>query len=197
MTSTSGRRTVSVSGPIRSDSELDQATRELCRVISLGSALTGFQRQKLNCLTKAIEAYEKIHYPIPSPTNAGMLEHLLDAKGKNPSQLAKATGIPRGDITEVLHGHRDIRPDEAIAFSQYFNVDQTVFECPVVNMEVHATAGGSAGFRAQSDVTITATSIAAGAKLADKFFSPLWGKLSRLGPEVSVPSQTRFGVACE
>jgi HTH-type transcriptional regulator/antitoxin HigA len=125
-------------GGIQSDAELDQATRRLCRLLSIDRKPTREEEKQIRFLTNAIEAYEDKHYSIPEPTAAALLSHLLDAKGATAAQLASESGITVRDISAILNGKRDIRQGESAAFARYFNVDASVFDlgAPSVTTEV-------------------------------------------------------------
>jgi len=113
---------------LRSDEELDEATRELCALMSSGGVLSGADEERLQRLVDAVEAYEDIHYRIQEPSHAALLKHLLAAKGDGLAKLAKAVKIPMRDIKAILGGKRQVWPSEAEAFSKYFSVDRSVFE---------------------------------------------------------------------
>jgi antitoxin component HigA of HigAB toxin-antitoxin module len=112
---------------IESDRALDQATGEVCALLALGNALSSEQQQRLDELIPAIDAYESKYHPIPEPSHAGLLQHLMDAKSCSEATLARATGISRQVIADILRGKRQIGQEDAGAFAKYFHVGQDVF----------------------------------------------------------------------
>jgi HTH-type transcriptional regulator/antitoxin HigA len=94
--------------------------------MALASSPAAKQR-RLQRLVAQIEDYERRHHPVPPPSHAGLLEHLLDAREIDVAELAKATGVARGDIKEILARKRPITPHEGKQFARYFAVDVAVF----------------------------------------------------------------------
>lgn len=82
----------------------------------------------MKSLTALIRDYESVHHPIPEPSQAGMLRHLIDAANVTPKQLASATGIPQSTITAILAGKRVLDHKQGEVLAQHFHVDPSVFE---------------------------------------------------------------------
>ncbi len=139
---TSGKATAGVmpkTPAIRSERDLDTATRELCKLISLGAGLSPSDEKRLRALTDAIESYERLHHPIPEPTHAAMLEHLMDAKGVGLGQLAKATNLSRVALSSILKGTRGVEKKEAEGLARFFRVEPSVFaNAPALTMQIVA-----------------------------------------------------------
>ena len=133
----SGKKRVTA---IRSEKELDTAASELCELLSLGRAFSLDEDLRYQYLTDAIEAYEKVHHPIPEPSQAAVLEHLLEAKGSTPAKLAKATGVAKHAIAAIMDGERNMLAEEAATFARFFHVEESVFECNEMHLR---TAGRS------------------------------------------------------
>jgi antitoxin component HigA of HigAB toxin-antitoxin module len=111
---------------IDSEEQLERATKDLCDLVARGEKLTTAERRYLNVLATAVESYEAIHHPIPEPSDAALLRHLLDAKESSPAELAKATGVPLGEIKKILRGKQQISTEVA-KFAAYFHVGKDVF----------------------------------------------------------------------
>ena len=47
----------------------------------------------------------------------------MEPLGLSATSLAKATGLASVQINEIVNGHRDISPNIAKRFAQYFNTD--------------------------------------------------------------------------
>ena len=112
---------------IRSDEDLARATRELRSLMSSKGPLSTADKKRFQQLVNSIEKYEDIHYPIPEPSHAALLEHLLAAKNGGLTKLAKATGVSLNDVKAILNGKRQIGHQEAKAFAKYFSVEPSVF----------------------------------------------------------------------
>src|SRR5947209_1701420 len=113
---------------VRSDEDLAEATEELCALMSSKTALSSQEENRFQHLVNLVEAYEDVHYPIPEPSHAALLEHLLAAKDGGLRKLAKATKVSIGNINAILSGKRQIWPKEAKAFGEYFSVDPSIFD---------------------------------------------------------------------
>jgi antitoxin component HigA of HigAB toxin-antitoxin module len=115
---------------IRSESELERATTELCGLLSLGRAFTAEEEERFQTLATAIEEYESANHGIPEPSQASILEHLLEAQGSDVEGLASATGIPRRTIDAILSGKKRIALKDAAKLARYFHVEFSVFQSP-------------------------------------------------------------------
>jgi antitoxin component HigA of HigAB toxin-antitoxin module len=78
-------------------------------------------------LSTLIEKYERTQFPRRKPSPAEMLAHLIDAKQVTKAEVARATGIARSTITNVLSGRRQISKDNVSKLARYFCVDPGVF----------------------------------------------------------------------
>ena len=78
-------------------------------------------------LSTLIEQYEEVEYPTPDCSPAEMLEHLLEVRALSKAQLARAAGIPRSVITNVLAGRRAISKTTAVKLVRYFRVPLHLF----------------------------------------------------------------------
>ena len=78
-------------------------------------------------LSTLIERYELARFPRRKPSPAETLAHLIDAKQVTKADVARAAGIPRSTITNVLAGRRQISKDNVSKLARYFCVDPTVF----------------------------------------------------------------------
>lgn len=109
---------------INSEEELDEALRQLCGLMSSRSP---DDLRQLEALAEAVETYERVHHPVAEPSHAGLLQHLLNAKGVSVQTAARATRVSLKSIQSILHGQREVLPEEARALAKYFAVDQSIF----------------------------------------------------------------------
>jgi len=77
----------------------------------------------LDALSDLVATYEDKHHPIPPPSDADMLQHLLEAKGVTQSTLHRDTGIPKSTISEILAGKRPFSRQVIRKLAGYFHVD--------------------------------------------------------------------------
>jgi HTH-type transcriptional regulator/antitoxin HigA len=115
--------------PIRSDAELDQAIRVIDGLLDKEnhSSLDSGEQDYLDVLGDLVERYETKTNPIPPPTDAEMLSHLIEAKGVTQATVARETGIAASTISAVLPGKRTLTRGHLAKLADYFHVDPGVF----------------------------------------------------------------------
>ncbi|MCA9203706.1 MAG: helix-turn-helix transcriptional regulator, partial [Planctomycetales bacterium] len=69
----------------------------------------------------------RISEPARKVTSAEMLAQLIESKEVTRAEIARATGIPRSTITNVLSGRRQISKENVTRLAKYFHVDPSVF----------------------------------------------------------------------
>ena len=105
---------------INNDTDLDNALERIGEL--LGCPEDSPEEEELLALSELVEAYEDIHYPIPDPTPAGMVQGRLDALGLEEDDLIPCIGS-REDVDDVLTGRREITPEMAEALHQLLGID--------------------------------------------------------------------------
>lgn len=114
--------------PIRNDREHHRALRQVEELIRQhGPNPSRAEGELIAVLSTLIESYEVDRIPRRKPTPAEMLAHLIDAKEVTKAGVARATGIPRSTITNVLSGRRQISKENVTKLAAYFHVDPSVF----------------------------------------------------------------------
>lgn len=114
--------------PIRSDREHRRALRQVEKLIQQhGPNPSRAEGELIAVLSTLIESYEVDRIPRRKPTPAETLAHLIDAKEVTKAEVARATGIPRSTITNVLSGRRQISKENVTKLAAYFHVDPSVF----------------------------------------------------------------------
>jgi HTH-type transcriptional regulator/antitoxin HigA len=111
---------------IKSDDSLKEAQAMMDKVLSRGR-LNKAELEYLDALSDLVMAYESTHYVIQSPSDAAMLQHLMEAKGINQKTLHDETGISASTISELLSGKRRFAKSMVGTLSAYFNVDRKLF----------------------------------------------------------------------
>lgn len=116
--------------PIRSDEDLDRATEMADHLSDRLDDLEEEERDYLDVLSDLIERYEDEKIPIPSPSDAEMLQFLIESKGVSQAQVAKECGIAESTLSMVIAGRRNLTRDHIGRLSRYFNVEPAVFLFP-------------------------------------------------------------------
>lgn len=94
----------------------------LARLYELFNAEPGTpEGDEFEVLANLVEAYETIHYPIPEPTPAGIVQGRLDALGLTEDDLVPCLGS-REMVDEILAGQRDITPEMAESLHQFLGI---------------------------------------------------------------------------
>lgn len=112
--------------PVKSEDDLKAAQRVMDGILAKGRLSKG-ELAYLDTLSELALAYENAHHPIPAPSDAAMLQHLMDAKGVSQTELHQATKIPLSTISEILSGKRHFTRKTIGAFAEYFHVDKGLF----------------------------------------------------------------------
>ena len=89
--------------------------------------LNAHEQDYLDVLSHEIERYEAAAYPIPRVSEAGLLRHLLEARGASLSAAAEATGIATSTLSAVANGKRRLNVKHLRQLSAYFGVEADVF----------------------------------------------------------------------
>ena len=114
---------------IRTEQEYKAA---LARLYELFHAATGTQEgDEFEVLADLVEAYEDIHYPIPDPTPAGVVQGRLDALGLSEDDLVHIIGS-REAVDKVLEGRVAVTRDMADGLSKLLGIEmESLLEEPV------------------------------------------------------------------
>lgn len=115
---------------IQNDAELGEAIAVLDSLLCRGD-LKVAEEEYMDTLGSLIADYEDKHHAMEPPTDAGMLQHLMDAKGVTASELAEGTKISKSAISMVLSGTRNFSPKQIAAFSKFFCVSKAVLSANI------------------------------------------------------------------
>src|ERR1700694_1768985 len=110
---------------IKTDEHLAEAQRVMDRLLA-NSRLDDGEELYLDALSDLVAAYEDEHFAIEPASDAGMLRHLMEAKGVTQVQLGRDTLIPKSTISEVLAGKKPFSRQMIRKLADYFNVDVSV-----------------------------------------------------------------------
>ena len=110
---------------IKSKTQFKDAQAMMDRLLTQGELDDG-EEMYLDALSDLAAAYEDVHYPIASASDADMLRHLMEAKGVNQVELHRQTGIPKSTISEVLAGKKPFSKTSIRTLANFFNVDTSV-----------------------------------------------------------------------
>ena len=114
--------------PIRNDREHRRTLKQVEElIIQHGPNPPRAEGELIAVLSTLIESYEIEVTPRRKPTPAETLEHLIESKEVTRAEVARATGIPRSTITNVLSGRRQISKQNVTRLANYFHVDPSVF----------------------------------------------------------------------
>ena len=100
---------------IRTAAEYEAA---LARIDDLIHAPPGSPEElELDRVSRLVEAYEAVHYPIPEPSQAAMLDFMLDQKMLSRAQILPLAGNP-AHLDDMLAGRTAIPPAMARAIAE-------------------------------------------------------------------------------
>jgi HTH-type transcriptional regulator/antitoxin HigA len=89
--------------------------------------LSTAERTLLELLSKLVNDYEEELYPTPDVSPRDILQHLLESRGESQAEFARAVGISRSTISEVLKGKRSISVENAFRLAEFFHVEPSLF----------------------------------------------------------------------
>jgi HTH-type transcriptional regulator/antitoxin HigA len=110
---------------IKSERHLAHAQQVIDRLLVKGRLNAG-EETYLDALSDLVASYEDEHHAIAPASDAEMLRHLLDAKGINPAELSRQTGIAKSSLSEILGGKRPFSRQMIRKLADYFQVDVSV-----------------------------------------------------------------------
>ena len=112
--------------PIRSEGALDRALEMIDSLIDQ-KRLDSDEQGYLDILSDLVESYEEKHHPIPPPSDAALLQHLIEARGATQAEVSRATGIAVSTLSEILSGKRTLPRFKIGRLANYFHVSPAVF----------------------------------------------------------------------
>ncbi len=110
---------------IQSEEEFAAAQEFIDRLLAKGKLLVG-EVLYLDALSDLVAAFEDDHYPIEPASDAEMLQHLMEAKGINQSELSRDAVIPKSTISEILSGKKNFSRSIIGKLANFFDVDKSV-----------------------------------------------------------------------
>lgn len=110
---------------IKSDRHLSAAQKVLDRLLTKPAPNSG-ETTYIETLSDLIASYEDAHHPIPPPSDADMLQHLLDSQGISQIQLSRISGIARSSISEVLSGKKAFSRQMIRKLADHFQIDVAI-----------------------------------------------------------------------
>ena len=113
-------------GVIRSKSEYDRAVATLDTIIDeIGEDETHVLADLAEALAVFVEAYDRSHYPIPSPSPRAMLRFLMEQQNLGQSDLPEVGS--QGVVSEILSGKRSLNVRQIARLAKRFGVSSGVF----------------------------------------------------------------------
>ena len=111
--------------PIRNESDSRRARRALERLMKPHPSRA--ESEIIEVLATLVEQYESREHPTPQASARRILAHLMEARGVSRAALARATGIPRSTVTNLLTGKREPSKASIHHLALYFGVSPVAF----------------------------------------------------------------------
>lgn len=112
--------------PIRTEAELDAATEVIHELIDQDQRSPA-EEDYLDILTRVVEKYEEVHYPMDDVPAHEMLAYFMELKELTQAQVAKGAGIAVSTVSELLSGKRKLTRGQIEKLSKFFHVSPAVF----------------------------------------------------------------------
>lgn len=113
--------------PIRNDTDLDEATALIDRLLSRREPLRPEEEDYLEVLSDLVERYEEEHEQIPGVEAREILRFLIEQRGLTQQAVARQTRIANSTISAVLRGQRELTRGHIERLAAYFDVEPGVF----------------------------------------------------------------------
>ena len=104
---------------INNDADLDVALERIGQLLDCRE--NSPEEAELLALSELVEAYEAIHYPIPEPTPAGVVQGRMDALGLFDNDLATHLGSMEV-ASGILAGEIAITPELADSLHRFLGI---------------------------------------------------------------------------
>ncbi|MEG3948149.1 transcriptional regulator [Microcoleus sp. SVA1_A4] len=111
--------------PIATEAENDAAIALACE-LEHRPARSPEEDIFLDLLITLIEKFEAENYPITAGNSASILQHLMDARNLDKSDLIPVLGTET-EVEEIMVNRRAIEIDEARKIADFFQVDLSLF----------------------------------------------------------------------
>lgn len=111
--------------PIRTEAECRRARRAIERLLTPHPSRA--ESEIIEVMSTLIEQFESREHPTPHVSARQLLEHLLNSRSVSKAELARATGIPRSTVTDLLAGKRAPSKANIHALANYFGVSALTF----------------------------------------------------------------------
>ena len=112
---------VSISNAGQYDSAID-----LLDELHAAASLSEGQQDYLDALCDLVHVYEAAHEQLPPPTDAGLLEFLMEQRGVSQAEGHRGTQIAKSTISGILNGSRPLAREHIGPLSEFFGVGRDV-----------------------------------------------------------------------
>jgi HTH-type transcriptional regulator / antitoxin HigA len=112
--------------PISSELQYRRVMRQIDELMRMRSP-TRAQEDLLELLSALVGLYEERRFPAPDVTPGQVLAHLIELRGVSRADVARATGIARQTITNIVTGTRGISAANRSKLAAYFQVSPHLF----------------------------------------------------------------------
>jgi len=116
--------------PIRTEKELDEATRIIDELVTRTVPLDYGESAYLDVLSDLTAKYESLVHPIQPATDAEVLALLIDAGGMTKTDFAKMVAISVSTVSEVISGKRRLTREQVGRVAESFKIAPTAFAVP-------------------------------------------------------------------
>jgi HTH-type transcriptional regulator/antitoxin HigA len=112
--------------PLHNEKELRAASAMQDRLLDKRKLLPE-EQDYFDILVRIVSDYEEKHYPFGPLTDAGILQHFLDARGLSQVDLSREVKISPTIINEILKGKRKLNRTHIGKIIKHFKVSPAMF----------------------------------------------------------------------
>ena len=112
--------------PIGSEQQYRRVMRQIEELMRKRNP-TRAEDDLLELLATLAARYEERHFPAPDVSPGEILAHLIEVRGISKAEVARATGIARQTITNIISGARGISATNRLKLASFFHVSPQLF----------------------------------------------------------------------
>ena len=113
--------------PIHSDQDYDRMIEKIAALMERDEEnLSAEETSLLEMMSILVERYEQERYPLEPSKPGEMIQFLLEQRGLQQNDLAKALGS-KSHLSEILSGKREPSKEQAKKLGEFFQVSPALF----------------------------------------------------------------------
>ncbi len=123
--------------PVRTAAEYAEATAHVRALMEANDA--DARADEIAVQAQLIEAYERVHFPIPTPDAITAIKFRMEQEGLDRPALAKVLHIQRGRVSELLNGKRQFTVTMLRALHRHWHIPAEALLAAATRKQKHGS----------------------------------------------------------